>query len=108
MDTNKTTAIIVSIGLVMVFLTISTLIINDAYINSPNEFTLRFEIENKTQEVINNLNGSIVINNYYGNFTEDITLCKDTVRNLYVNKENGEIYNEDVWENVYKCNFTSN
>ena len=62
--------------------------ISNAYINSPSEFTIRFEIENQTQEVIKNLNGSIIINNYYGNFTKEITLCNDVLETKNL-KKNG-------------------
>ena len=79
MDFNKNFTIVASIGLIMFLGMFYVLSISNAYINSPSEFTLRFEIENKTQDVIKNLNGSIVINNYYGNFTKEFTLCKDSI-----------------------------
>lgn len=44
--------------------------LKEAYINSPDEFIITFEIENKTQEVIKGLNGSIIINNYYGDYND--------------------------------------
>jgi len=83
----------------------SIMSISNAYIKPPSEFTLRFEIENKTQEVMKNLNGTIVINNYYGNFTKEITLYKDKHINTYL-RLNGEIIGEDTYEDVYKCDLT--
>ena len=82
-------------------------VLKEAYINSPEEFTIRFEIENNTQKVINGLNGSITINNYYGNFTKEITLCKDTFENFYENSY-GEFISKDHYENIYECNLSIN
>ena len=105
MDTNKTTAIIVSIFIVMICLMFSIMSISNAYIKSPNEFTLIFEIENKTQEVIKDLNGTITINNYYGYLTKEFTLCKDKHITTYLRLD-GEIIGEDTFEDVYECNLT--
>ena len=102
MNTNKTITIIATVGMIMFFGTLWIITISNAYINSPSEFTLRFEIENNTQEVITGLNGSIVINNYYGNFTKEITLCKDSLEQTIL-KENGEVLKTEMFENVYNC-----
>lgn len=86
----------------MFFGTFWILSLSNAYINSPSEFTLKFEIENGTQEVLKDLNGSITINNYYGNFTKEIILCKDSVEYMTLDN-NGEIFKQERFENVYNC-----
>lgn len=96
---------IVITGIIMFFGIFWIMWLSNAWVNSPTDFTWRFEIENGTQEVLKGLNGSIIINNYYGNFTKEITLCKDSVEYITLDN-NGQIFKQERFEEVYNCNLT--
>jgi len=72
----------------------------NAYINSPDEFIIKFEMNDATQKALENLNGTIVINNNYDYLGETYWICKET--HYYTEYKNGEVV-RNIYENISEC-----
>lgn len=102
MDNNKSFTIVAVVGLIMFFGMFWVLSITNAWINTPTEYVFKIEMDNNTQRVLENLNGTITINNYYGEIAETKYICKETIR---IEDSNSYLISE-YSEQIYDCNIT--